>query len=191
MEAGAVPDPAVREVLKGVSRFWWLWLVFGVAWVIVGVVILQFDTASINTVGVIVGVMFLVTGMQQFVVASFAERLRWMFWIFGLLFIACGVISLLSPGDTFAALADALGFLFLVVGIFWIIQAFASREVNELWWTGLIAGILMVVIAFWTSGQFFIEKAYLLLVFAGIWALMQGFIDIVRAFQIHKLKELV
>ena len=32
----------------------------------------------------------------------------------------------------------------------------------------LLAGVLMIVLAFWTSGQFFIEKAYTLLVFAGI-----------------------
>ena len=43
----------------------------------------------------------------------------------------------------------------------------------------------MVILAFWTSGQFFIEKAYTLLVFAGIWALMQGITDIVRAFQVR------
>ena len=49
----------------------------------------------------------------------------------------------------------------------------------------------MIILAFWTGGQFFIEKAYVLLVFAGIWALMQGFIDIVRAFQIRKLGEYV
>ena len=47
------------------------------------------------------------------------------------------------------------------------------------------------ILAFWTGGQLFIEKAYVLLVFAGIWSLMQGFIDIVRAFQIRKLGRLV
>jgi uncharacterized membrane protein HdeD (DUF308 family) len=107
------------------------------------------------------------------------------------LFLIAGVIALISPGNTFAALADALGFLFLLVGVFWILQAFASREISDLWWVGLLSGILMVILAFWTGGQFFIEKAYLLLVFAGIWALMQGFIDLVRAFQIKKLGELV
>jgi uncharacterized membrane protein HdeD (DUF308 family) len=45
----------------------------------------------------------------------------------------------------------------------------------------------MTVMAFWTSGQFFIEKAYLLLVFAGIWALMEGTLDIVRAFEVRRL----
>ena len=49
----------------------------------------------------------------------------------------------------------------------------------------------MVILAFWTGGQFFIEKAYVLLVFAGIWALMQGVTDIVRAFQIRELGRLV
>jgi uncharacterized membrane protein HdeD (DUF308 family) len=49
----------------------------------------------------------------------------------------------------------------------------------------------MTGMAFWTSGQFFIEKAYVLLVFAGIWALMEGMADIVRAFGLRRLhKEL-
>ena len=124
-------------------------------------------------------------------IASLAERGSWLYGLFGVLFVLAAVISFISPENTFAAIADMLGFLFLLVGVFWIIQAFATREVNELWWLGLIAGILMVILAFWTGGQFFIEKAYVLLVFAGIWALMQGVTDIVRAFQIRKLGELV
>ena len=46
-------------------------------------------------------------------------------------------------------------------------------------WTDL--RILMTVLAFWTAGQFFIEKAYVLLVFAGIWTLMESITDIMRA----------
>jgi uncharacterized membrane protein HdeD (DUF308 family) len=63
-----------------------------------------------------------------------------------------------------------------------MVRAFLEREINHLWWLGLISGILMTILAFWTSGQFFIEKAYVLLVFAGIWALMESITDIVRAF---------
>jgi uncharacterized membrane protein HdeD (DUF308 family) len=48
----------------------------------------------------------------------------------------------------------------------------------------------MIILAFWTDGQFFITKAYTLLIFAGIWALMQGITDIVRAFEIRSLREL-
>jgi uncharacterized membrane protein HdeD (DUF308 family) len=184
-------SPEGREALRGISRLWWLWLVFGIAWTLVALVILQFDQASVTTVGVIIGLMFFGTGLQQFAIASLAERLKWFYALFGLLFLAAGVLAFISPENTFAAIADILGFLFFIVGVFWVIQAFAVREVNELWWIGLIAGLLMIVLAFWTGGQFFIHKTYVLLAFAGIWALMHGMTDIVRAFQIRKLKQLV
>jgi uncharacterized membrane protein HdeD (DUF308 family) len=112
-------------------------------------------------------------------------------FFFGILLLIAGVIALISPENTFAAIADILGFLFLIVGVFWIIQAFGERDTNELWWFGLISGVAMIVLAFWTGGQFFIDKAYTLLVFAGIWALFQGVGDLVKAFQIKKLGELV
>ena len=184
------PTPELREALRGLSRLWWLWLVFGIAWTLVAVTILQFDDASVTTVGVIIGIMFFATGLQQLVIGGLVDRGRWLFFLFGLLFIACGVITFISPENTFASIADILGFLFLIVGVFWVIEAFAEKEVNELWWLGLIGGILMLVLAFWTGGQLLIQKQYMLLVFAGIWALMHGVIDISRAFQIRALRDL-
>jgi uncharacterized membrane protein HdeD (DUF308 family) len=189
MEASA-SDPQVAAADRAVKHIWWFPLVMGIIWVIVALVILQFDQASINTVGIIIGAMFLATGFQQLILAWAADRMKWLFALFGVLFLIAGVIALISPQNTFAALADILGFLFLLVGIFWIIQAFMEREVNPLWWMGLVAGILMVILGFWTDGQFFIHKAYVLLAFAGIWALMQGVRDIVIAFQLRALTRL-
>ena len=94
----------------------------------------------------------------------------------------------MNPEETFAGLADTLGFLFAVVAIWWTVEAVISQSEGGLWWIGLIAGILMFIIAFWVGGQFFIEKAYALLVFAGMWALMKGVSDIVRAFAVRSLR---
>jgi uncharacterized membrane protein HdeD (DUF308 family) len=107
------------------------------------------------------------------------------------LFLGSAVVTFISPDNTFAALADILGFLFLLVGISWIIEAFVSMDINPLWWLTLIAGILTVILGFYTGGAFFIHKAFILLVFAGIWALMNGITDIVRAFQIRRVGRLV
>ena len=131
------PDP-FREL----ARLWWLWLVTGVAWIIVALIVLQFDQASINTVGIVIGIMFLAASTQNFVFGVFASGAsRWLQWIFGVLFLIAAVISLARPADTFAGVADILGFLFLVVGVFWLIQAFTERDANDLWWFGLIAGL--------------------------------------------------
>jgi uncharacterized membrane protein HdeD (DUF308 family) len=180
-----------RSAIKSLSKMWWLWLVFGIVWIAAAVVILQFDQASVTTVGVIIGIMFLGAATQNFVMATLADRMKWLFAVFGVLFLAAAVLAFISPENTFAAIADMLGFLFLLVGVFWIIEAFSAREVNEIWWLGLVAGIMMCVLAFWTGGQFFIEKAYVLLVFAGIWALMAGVTDVVRAFQLRKVGRLI
>jgi len=67
------------------------------------------------------------------------------------------------------------------------VQAFAERAINDLWWLTLISGIMMIVLAFWVSGQFFVVRAYTLLIFAGVWAMTNGIIDVIRAFQIREL----
>jgi uncharacterized membrane protein HdeD (DUF308 family) len=176
-------------VLRDAARYWWVFLVIGIAWVVAALVILQFNHASITTVSVILGIMFAAAAVQQFVLTAIADRLRWLWAIFGVLFVACAVICFVEPAGTFTGLANVLGFLFVVVGTWWMMQAFITKDVNPLWWLGLIAGILLIILGFWTSGQFFLQRAYTLLVFAGIWALMQGITDIVRAFQIRSLGE--
>jgi uncharacterized membrane protein HdeD (DUF308 family) len=187
---GGGPDldaPDVRDAARAVAKFWWLWLAIGIAWVIASLVILQFDEASVNTIAIILGVMFMAAGLQQFVIAAIADHMKWLFVLFGVLFVIAGIACFINPENTFAGLADMLGFLFLMVGVWWSIRAFMTRDVDGLWWLSLLSGILMILLAFWTSGQFFIEKAYTLLVFAGIWAMMHGIVDIVRAFQVRAI----
>jgi uncharacterized membrane protein HdeD (DUF308 family) len=190
MSETQMPDD-VREAAGALSRMWWLSLVTGILWFFIAIVILQMDSASVATVGVIVGAMFLFTGLQQFVISAVVEGWKWLWILFGVLFVLAGLWALFNPGATTAALADSLGFLFLLVAIFWVIEAFATRSENDLWWLGLLSGIIMFVLAFWVAGQFFFERVYILLVFAGIWAMLQGITDVIRAFQLKRLGKLV
>jgi uncharacterized membrane protein HdeD (DUF308 family) len=182
--------PGFRATAQQLTSYWWVGLVVGIAWIVIAVVILQFDHASVTTVGVLVGVLFSLASIQNLALASVTDGgMRLVSVLFAGLFLASAIICFANPADTFAGLADVLGFLFLVVGIWWMVRAFMERALNPLWWLGLISGMLMVILAFWTSGQFFIEKAYLLLVFAGIWALMEGTVGIARAFELRALNK--
>jgi uncharacterized membrane protein HdeD (DUF308 family) len=184
--------PGVRAVHEGARELtghWWVLLVAGIAWVAVALVVLQFDQASVTTVGVLVGLMFLGLGIENIALARLDVPMRWAWALFGAVFLVSAVVCFADPTDTFAGLADMLGFLLLIVGVWWMARAFLERAIHPLWWTGLISGILLTGLAFWTSGQFFIHKAYLLLVIAGIWALVQGVTSIVRAFGIRALHD--
>ena len=183
----SIKPASLREPVREITGYWWVGLVAGISWLVISLVILQFDGASVTTVGVLVGLMFLLAGMQNVLMASLPTEHRWVPALFSLLFLVSAVICFIDPVSTFAGLADMLGFLFLLVGMWWLVQAFLERAVNPLWWMTLISGILMTGLAFWTAGQLFATKAYTLLVFAGIWALMQGTVDIVRAFEVRRV----
>ena len=180
---------ALRDSVRTATGYWWVLLLAGIAWVAVALIILQFDQASVTTVGILVGLMFLTLGIENIALSTLDVPARWAWALFGGLFLVSAIVCFANPENTFAGIADILGFLFLIVGVWWMIRAFLERALNPLWWLGLISGILMTALAFWTSGQFFIHNAYLLLVLAGIWALMQGVTNIVRAFQIRALRE--
>jgi uncharacterized membrane protein HdeD (DUF308 family) len=179
------------EALAGIARLWWLFIITGIAWLVVGVVLLQYDTGSLATVGYLVGFMLLFTGVEQFMVASAVEGWKWAWILFGILFVLGGLWAIINPFATAFALATSLGLLFVLIGILWIVEAVATRSANPLWWLGLLSGIVMVGLAWWVSQQNTLEKAITLLTFAGIWAFMHGIGDFVRAIQLKRLGRLV
>jgi len=186
--AGGPPlaDP-IASMLEQVAAYWWVELLLGVVWVVIAVVVLKFNQASVTTVGILTGLMFLVFAAQESVLAAVDRRGRWAWAIFSVLLAASGIVALAHPTATFAGFADILGFVFLLIGVMWMVQAFVERPLNSLWWLTLISGIMMIVLAFWVSGQFFVVRAYTLLIFAGIWAMTAGIIDVVRAFEMREL----
>jgi uncharacterized membrane protein HdeD (DUF308 family) len=176
--------------LKTETKKWsWLWLVAGALWILISLIILQFDAASAATVGVIAGAMFVAAGVEYFLVAPEAGGIRWLWYLFGGLLVAGGVVALFYPTRTFFAIANILGFMFVIIGIMWIVEAFLARDYADLWWLNLLAGILMLVLGFWLSGQFLITQAAALLTFAGIWAMMRGVLDITAFFTMRSVSD--
>ncbi|HEY7092354.1 MAG TPA: hypothetical protein VH393_04205, partial [Ktedonobacterales bacterium] len=75
MSGGAtagISEAQEQAAVAAIGRFWWAWIVLGALWIIASFVILQFSEASATTVGIIIGIMLLVAGVQEFVVGAFA-----------------------------------------------------------------------------------------------------------------------
>lgn len=184
--AAATATPGLAEAAKA----WWLFLITGIAWFIISLVVLRFNDRSITTVGVILGIVFIVGALNEFLMLG-ADSGGWkvLHGILGVLFVLAGIWAFAEPKEAFWALASVLGFLLLMMGTFEIIAAVATKDVNPLWWLGLVAGILFLVLAFWTSQQLVVAKGQLLLFYVGLMALFRGISQIVFAFGLRSVRD--
>jgi uncharacterized membrane protein HdeD (DUF308 family) len=174
LEPAVAPEPA-----------WWILLIAGLAWVVIALIVLRFGQASITTVGVLVGFILIAQGVNDLLAASMTPSWRWLNIALAVLFIGAGLMALFYPGKTFLVLAEIVGFLLVVVGALRVVESLVLREVSDLWWMQMVGGILLMLLGFWAGGQFFATRAYLILVWVGLSALIRGFLEIVLAFQVR------
>jgi uncharacterized membrane protein HdeD (DUF308 family) len=188
--AAAPPDPRVvaRGMAAHAAALWWVFLITGALWIVAGIVVLQLDARSVFVVGYAVAGILFAMGVEEVLVASAVERLKWLRYGLGIFFLIGGLYALFNPAWTTISLAASLGFLFALLGIFWILEAVAERDGSKAWLLGLAAGIIMLVLSVWVALQYSWTKLVTLLVFAGVWAVLHGVVDIVRAFQLKRLK---
>ena len=179
-----------RMIVREGARYWWVFLLTGIAWLLIAWLVLRMDITSIAAVGVLLGVVFLVASVNEVGLGSLMSG-GWkiLHYVMALIFFIGGLWSLVRPVDTFFALASVLGLILIFYGTFEIARAFSSRDVNPYWWIGLITGILLLLLAFWVSGSDRVyalaQRSYLILFWVGFMALFKGITQIVMAFGIR------
>ena len=188
------PDTAAEHthVRSGAERAlgrmagpWWLFLLTGLAWLIIALVTLRFTTTSITTVGVLLGVLFLLAAFNEFMISAVMHSWRWAHILLGIFFLVGAIWAFARPIDAVWSIASVLGFLLILKGTLDIISAFMTKEVNSSWWLGLVVGILELVLGFWASQQLFPARGALLLLWVGFFALFRGISEIVIAFAVR------
>jgi len=177
---------AVRADVRAASRWWWVFIVTGAIWLMVSLVVLRFTERSITTIGIIIGVVFTIAAITEFMIVGVSSG-GWKVAhaILGVLFVLGAIWGYSNPKNAFWALASVLGFLLVIWGAMEITEAVVTKPVNPLWWLGLIVGILIVLLGFWAGQQLLTVKAQLLIFYVGLFALFRGFSQIVFAFQLR------
>ena len=175
-----------RAGLARLAGPWWIFLLTGIGWLILAWIALRFAPASIPTVGVLLGVYFLVAMINELFIASVMPSWRWLHILLGIIFAFGAIWSFVHPYNAFWALASILGLLLIFQGTFYIITSVSTREVNSTWWLGLLVGILEILLGFWASQQYRPVQGALLLVWVGFFAIFRGISEIVVAFQLRR-----
>jgi uncharacterized membrane protein HdeD (DUF308 family) len=175
----------IRAALWRLAGPWWLFLLSGVAWLIIAWVALRFTPASVATVGVLLGVLFLFGMIDEFLIAAVLTGWRWLHVVMGVIFAFGAGWSFAQPYNAFWTLASILGLLLIFRGTLDIITSVDARGINGAWWLGLVAGILEILLGFWASQQYLSVKGALLLVWVGLFALFRGISEIVIAFEVR------
>ena len=173
------------QLAKRLTGPWWAYLLAGIAWVLISVIILRFNIASVATIGLLLGALFLLSAVEEFVIATVRPNWGWAHALLGILFIGAAIWSFVTPYGAFWALASVVGIMLVVVGTMHIITAIYSKGFNDAWWFGVIGGLLEVFIGFWVSAQSYRAQAVFLIIWAGLLALFRGIFEIVLAFEMR------
>ena len=179
-------DTLLRAQVRDASRWWWVFVVTGIIWLMLSLVVLRFTETSVSAVGILIGVVFTIAAITEFMVVGVTSG-GWkvVHVILGLLFVLGAIWGYTNPKDAFWALASVLGFLLVVYGAIELTQAIVTRQVNPLWWLGLVVGLLLILLGFWAGQQLLVVKAQLLILYVGLAALFRGIGQIVFAFQLR------
>ena len=160
----------------------WLLGISGVAWIVIALIVLQFDLDSAATIGYLVGGFLIVLGATEFVQLGAKPGWHWLHIALGVLFVVGGIAGFMEPFQTFLFMAHLFGFLMLVSGTADIVVSLATRDYVDLWWMTLISGILQIALGFWATG-YPGRSAKLLVLWVGLGAIIRGITLRTRAFQ--------
>lgn len=175
------------DFVESASRVWWVFLITGIAWLWVALIVLRLDATSVSAISIMFGLVAIAAGVNEFIAIP-SSTTGWKFarGILGALFVAAGIVAFFKPAGTFVALASLFAWVVLFKGIFDVTIALVGPKVG-LWWLILVVGILEILLAFWAAG-YFAGKAVLLVAWIAVFALSRGFGEIFTAFRLRGLK---
>jgi uncharacterized membrane protein HdeD (DUF308 family) len=152
--------------------------------VLFALIVFRFDYTSVSAISILLGTVLLAAALVEAIRAAGAHG-WWRVTHIGLTiaFVVIGVLAFVHPQNTFRALAAIFAFFLFLRGIVDVIAALYARPA-ELWWVGLVSGVVLILLAFWAAGDFG-NKAFLLVVWIGAAALAQGVLQIVTAFRLR------
>jgi uncharacterized membrane protein HdeD (DUF308 family) len=129
-----------------------LGIIFGVLMIFMGISLMCTPVATFLSAGYFITIMLLVYGVMGIVKAC-QKRSNVFDTVMSVLAVIVGIIALVRPGGTLVIdgmLLYMVAFWFVLRGIFAVVVAVKTKEVNRLWVLGVIIGILSVILGIYS-----------------------------------------
>ena len=179
--------PGLPGPLQQLARnAWQAVLLIGVAAVLLGIMALAWPHTTLAVLGALFGIYLLVSGIMQLAAAfgTHAEAsLRVLAFISGAISILLGLFCFRGAFESILLLAVWIGIAWLFRGIAQIAAASSDPAMPARGWqlfagvVGILAGVVVL------SSPF--SSIHILTVFAGIWLLVTGVVEIATALRIR------
>ncbi|MGH3586392.1 MAG: HdeD family acid-resistance protein [Pseudonocardia sp.] len=127
-------------------------VVLGLLTVLYGLLVMSLRPAALATIAVLAGVALIAGGIVQLTLAEGVDRRwRWLAYVAGLVSMAAGIAAFAWPGLTLLVLAVLVAWSFVVNGVLRIAGSITGRD-RDLWWLGLLAGAVELLLGLWAIG---------------------------------------
>jgi uncharacterized membrane protein HdeD (DUF308 family) len=143
------------EMVGGIARNWWLWLIRGIVAILFGVLALRWPGDTLVVIGLLFGAYALVDGILAIVAtirAAETHRRWWPLLLEGIVGILIAAITFWDVRITLFALYFTIAAWAFITGVLEIVAAIHLRPhlTNEFWLiVGGIASILFGVLMIW------------------------------------------
>jgi uncharacterized membrane protein HdeD (DUF308 family) len=174
-------------MVHALAKNWWLLLSRGIAAIIFGLLAFAWPGLTLLTLILFYGAFALVDGVLAIVAAitGGVPGSRWWLAVVGLLGIAAGLLTFLTPGLTALVLLFFIAGWAIVTGVFEIIGAIKLRKEIDNEWLLILGGIISVL--FGVGMMLAPGAGALALVWViGAYSVVMGVIFVALAFRLRK-----
>ena len=144
MSAPTLTPPTLLHTL---SRYWWLVLLRGIAFIVFGVLAFMWPGLTLVTLVLFWGAFALVDGVLALAQAIMGGSMgpRWWLALIGVAGIAAGILTFMWPALTALLLLTFIACWAIVLGVFQIAGAIKLRKEIDNEWTLILGGVLSVL----------------------------------------------
>ena len=90
---------------RDMTRLWWLYLVFGVLWILFGMWLWSYRVGSLVALAALIGVTFIFSGVTEIIIGLRLPAYGWLAVLLGAISVVAGFIVLIWPGPTLYVIA--------------------------------------------------------------------------------------